>query len=271
MGTFTSAMAALLWGLRGALGPTDDRRLDVLEGLQHLWNEILANLDEAGMLGLLLRADELTVGPLKIAFDRVVLEVVNGLGLVGRVGVVAATGRRGGCGCRICGERPAGRNQSPDACNRPEEGQTDDEIFHISFLLHLARARLLGIRQPKAPLVPKHLTRNRKRLPGRRCNAICLTFFASIYAARPVGPGELLLLFLLLAAALVVGGRRLGTSRGGIGVGPGPGGRGGAWCGGRSRGRAFGSSTLVGALFALRSSGLVGLLLLHLLFHLLLL
>src|ERR1022692_532543 len=224
MGTFTSAMAALLWGLRGALGPTDDRRLDVLEGLQHLWNEVLTNLDEARVLGLLLGADELAVGSLQIAFDRVVFEVVNGLGFVGGVGVVATRGSSGrpGGGGRICGQRPAGHAQGPDACNRPEERQPDDEIFHISFLLHLARARLLGIRQPKAPLVPKHLTRNRKRLPRRRCNAICLTFFRScLPTVRPVG--LLLLLLLLAAATLVVGGR--GAGGGWIGVGTGGRGR----------------------------------------------
>ena len=48
------------------------------------------------MLRLLLRADQLAVRALKVAFDRVVLEVVDGLGLVLHVLFAAAGGRRGG-------------------------------------------------------------------------------------------------------------------------------------------------------------------------------
>src|SRR5580704_8819683 len=115
------------------------------------------------MLGLLLGADELAIGTLQIALDRIVFEVIDGLGFVGGVGVVAsAASGRGGrgpptFGGRIRRQRPAGytgQRQSRDAAN---EGQTDDESFHISCLLHLARARLLGIRQLKAPLVPNIL------------------------------------------------------------------------------------------------------------------
>jgi hypothetical protein len=46
-----------------------ERGLNVLERLQHFGNEVLTNLDEAGMLRLLLRADELAVRALKVALD----------------------------------------------------------------------------------------------------------------------------------------------------------------------------------------------------------
>ena len=67
--------------------------LDVLERLQHFGDEVLTDLDQAGMLRLLLRADELAVRALKVALDGVVLEVVDGLGFVLHV-VVAGRSRR---------------------------------------------------------------------------------------------------------------------------------------------------------------------------------
>src|SRR6185436_12737824 len=98
--------------------------LDVLERLQHFGNEVFADLDQAGMLRLLLRADELSVRALKVAFDGVVLEVVDGLGFVLHVVfATAAAGRRGRRGRRLS-EDSAGRRSQGDP---PEKSETDDE------------------------------------------------------------------------------------------------------------------------------------------------
>src|SRR6476659_4993045 len=96
--------------------------LDVLERLQHFGNEVLADLDEAGMLRLLLRADELAVGALEVAFDGVVLEVVDGLRFV--LHVVVAGRRRPGCWGSGLREHRARRSRQS---HPSEEGETDDE------------------------------------------------------------------------------------------------------------------------------------------------
>src|SRR5215471_20610776 len=98
MGTFTSAMGALLYWCSKRSRTADVRRLNVFQRLQHLGNEVFADLDEAGMLGLLQRVDQLSIGTLQVAFDHVVLEVVDGLRLVLDVVVPAAPCRRGGLG-----------------------------------------------------------------------------------------------------------------------------------------------------------------------------
>ena len=87
------------------------------------------------MLRLLLRADELAVRALKVAFDRVVLEVVDGLGLV-LVVVVAAAPQR-----QPAPPLPPGRSARPTAQPRailPRMSKTDDECFFMirfSFVL----------------------------------------------------------------------------------------------------------------------------------------
>jgi hypothetical protein len=50
--------------------------LNVLERLQHLRDEVFANLDEARMLRLGVGRDVLAVRPLQVALDRVVFEVL---------------------------------------------------------------------------------------------------------------------------------------------------------------------------------------------------
>src|SRR5438128_2520658 len=118
MGTFASAMAALLLLVLGKRAMDVSRLLDVLERLQHFGNEVLTDLDEAGMLRLLLRADELAVRALKVALDGVVLEVVDGLGFVLHV-VVAGGRRRGGSRCCL-GKHGARRSRQGEPS---EEGE----------------------------------------------------------------------------------------------------------------------------------------------------
>src|SRR5262245_37064111 len=96
--------------------------LDVLERLQHFGNEVFPDLDQARMLRLLLRADELAVRALKVALDGVVLEVVDGLGFVLNV-VVARRRRRGGC--RRLREDGGRRSQSHSS----EKSETDDDAW----------------------------------------------------------------------------------------------------------------------------------------------
>src|SRR4051812_47907722 len=124
--------------------------LDVLERLQHFGNEVLTNLDQAGMLRLLLRADELAVRALKIALDGVVLEVVDGLGLVLHVVVAGRRGRRGGR--RRLREHGSRRSRQGEPS---EEGETDDEFLILHVRFSFWEARLLGVRQPKPRLVPR--------------------------------------------------------------------------------------------------------------------
>src|SRR6266851_8362144 len=129
MGTFTSAMAALLcgfsqtkersttFGLPGSRSPrTEATRepkrpggfgdpprvpiLNVFERLQHFGDEVFPDLDEAGVLGLLQGVDQLSVGTLQVAFDHVVLEVVDGLRLVLHVVVAPARAGRLGIGSK---------------------------------------------------------------------------------------------------------------------------------------------------------------------------
>src|SRR3954467_13650902 len=69
---------------------------NVFQGLQHFRNEGLPDLDQARMLGLLESVHQLTVRAGQVALDHVVFEVVDRLGLVRRVAVVAATTRRRG-------------------------------------------------------------------------------------------------------------------------------------------------------------------------------
>ena len=122
--------------------------LDVLERLQHLGNEVLANLDEAGMLRLLLRADELAVRALKVALDGVVLEVVDGLGFV--LDVIVARGSRS-----ARREPPAAWANTVDGAARaipPRRAKPMmSGFFMIRFSLVLQEVRLLGVRQPKRP------------------------------------------------------------------------------------------------------------------------
>src|SRR3954469_5425965 len=108
------------------------RLLDVLERLQHFGNEVLTNLDEAGMLRLLLRADELAVRALKVALDGVVLEVGDGLGFV--LNIVVARGGGSGRSGRLC-QHGRRRSQSHSS----EKSETDDEwLLHDSVLLSTA-------------------------------------------------------------------------------------------------------------------------------------
>src|SRR5262245_1905191 len=83
--------------------------LDVLERLQHFGDEVLTDLDEAGMLRLLLRADELAVRALKVALDGVVLEVVDGLGLVLHVVFAGGRSSRSGRSRLVLRENGGGR------------------------------------------------------------------------------------------------------------------------------------------------------------------
>src|SRR5690242_1204353 len=106
MGTFTSAMAfSYRAGWEAARRPTRSRPIDlhVFERLQHLGDEVFSDLDEAGVLRLLQGVDQLAIGTLQVAFDHVVLEVVDGLRLVLHVVVAAA------CGLGIRGESTRGR------------------------------------------------------------------------------------------------------------------------------------------------------------------
>src|SRR5689334_4116032 len=113
--------------------------LDVLERLQHFGNEVLADLDQAGMLRLLLRADELAVGALKVAFDGVVLEVVDGLGFVLNVVVTRGCGGSGGRG----GLREHGGRRSQG--HSSQKSETDDEWrLHDSVLLSTAGGPAAG-------------------------------------------------------------------------------------------------------------------------------
>src|SRR5436190_4821322 len=131
------------------------RLLDVLERLQHFGDEVFADLDEAGMFRLLLRADELAVRALKVALDGVVLEVVDGLGLVLHVLFAAAGGSRRRRGRLVLSERGGWGSRQSDPS---EESETDDEWrLHDSVLLVLREARLPGYRQRKAPAVPIEL------------------------------------------------------------------------------------------------------------------
>src|SRR6476619_7759678 len=93
--------------------------LDVLERLQHFGDEVLADLDEAGMLRLLLRADELAVRALKVALDGVVLEVVDGLGFVLNV-VVAGRSRPSGRSRSGLGEGEARRSSQSHPYEKSE-------------------------------------------------------------------------------------------------------------------------------------------------------
>ena len=104
------------------------------------------------------RVDELAVRALQIAFDHVVLEVVDGLGLVGGVGVVAASSRAAGGLCR----HPAaasGQCTTRGAHERdaPEDGKSDDEFLHDSVSFKCRERGRWTFRQPRAPRVPKNL------------------------------------------------------------------------------------------------------------------
>src|SRR5262249_20088152 len=91
---------------------------------------------------------ELAVGALKVAFDGVVLEVVDGLGLVLHV-VVAGWGGR--CGRFVLREHRARRSRQS---HPSEESETDDEWLRHDSVLLVTGGRLLGVRQPKASAVP---------------------------------------------------------------------------------------------------------------------
>src|SRR5215471_21203046 len=117
MGTFTSAMGALLYWCSKRSRTADVRRLNVFQRLQHLGNEVFADLDQAGMLGLLQRVDQLSIGTLQVAFDHVVLEVVDGPRLVLHVVVAPAA-------CRRC---CLGEHATAGHSHESEESNSDDE------------------------------------------------------------------------------------------------------------------------------------------------
>src|SRR5450432_3264751 len=147
MGTFTSAMAcsplrvcgyrgsalrpswngkhreaSLLAGPVGGFGnPPRVPILNVFERLQHFGDEVFSDLDEAGVFRLLQGVDHLSVGTLQVAFDHVVLEVIDGLRLVLHA-VVATRGRSLG----ISSEDAARGN--PD---ESEKSHSDDEL-HVA-------------------------------------------------------------------------------------------------------------------------------------------
>src|SRR4029077_13968614 len=125
MGTFTSAMGISYgFGRNRSKADAIEQPIDlhVFERLQHFGDEVFTDLDEAGVFGLLQGVDQLAIGTLQVAFDHVVLEVVDALRLVLHALVAPAGGRRLGIG----GERAA-RGPPEDS----EKSHSDDEL-HVA-------------------------------------------------------------------------------------------------------------------------------------------